>query len=306
MRYFYGPDTYGARQAIGEVARQETAAIRWTDREHVEQKSIGDIVSASRGLFGRDCVVVRDPSEWPKALQESVAAYAEGEGKDRFWVLWDRGAPDKRSKFWQAVKEAAREFGPLTARELERWLMDQARAEGRELTAPAAAMLVSRLGGDRWRLLNELRRLLVIAPQVSAALVEREVAVAATAEIFAMLDALVKGRRAEAVRSVEALLFMGQSEFYILSMLGYQFRTLLMIRTGLDEGKTAAVIAREGKLHSYVVDKNKPVAERTRGSAWREGLTRILATDFAIKQGKVDARTGLLMLVVTLSRLFSE
>ena len=35
-------------------------------------------------------------------------------------------------------------------------------------------------------------------------------------------------------------------------------------------------------------------------AAERETLTRVLATDFAIKQGKLDARTGVTMLVSSL------
>jgi len=87
------------------------------------------------------------------------------------------------------------------------------------------------------------------------------------------------------------------SEFYIMSMLAYQFRVLLIIRAGLDAGLNQQVIAREGKLHPFVVQKNSQVAGQASLDFWRDALTKIMATDVAIKQGRIDARTGLLMLV---------
>lgn len=304
MHYFYGPDTYAAREAIEAVAQQEAARIRWVDQEQLEGKSIGDIVGQSHGLFGKDVAVVRDPSDMPQLFQEDITAYVAREGTTVSWVLWDRGMPDKRSKLWRAVKARAQEFPHASPKQIVNWLVARAQHLGGEVELKAAEALVARIGFDRWRLENELQRLLLMAQGegqgVGLALVEQEVAVSENAEIFATLDALVRGEQASALKSIETLLAAGHSEFYILSMLGYQFRTLVMIRAGLDEGKTPSSLARESKLHPYVVEKNVPVAQRLSLAVWRGGLTRILATDFAIKQGKVDPRTGLLMLIMTL------
>lgn len=304
MEYFYGPDSYGAREALQKLAVKEKARLRWVDREQLELKNIADIVGQQHGFFGTDLVVIRDPSALPKDLQEDLAASVAGAGGKALWVAWDRVVPDKRSKLWRALSPYAEEWPAWQPAQLGVWLEKRAGELAGTLEKPAAQMLIARIGSDRWRLENELKRLLLVGEgsSVPLSLVEREVAAAEQSEIFTLLDALGRGQRVEAVRSAQALLAAGNNEFYILSMLGYQWRTLLVARAGLDERKSAAVVAREGKLHPYVVEKNLPIAGRLPYARWRDGLTRILATDFAIKQGKVDPRTGLLMLVITLSQ----
>ena len=83
-------------------------------------------------------------------------------------------------------------------------------------------------------------------------------------------------------------------------MLAYQFRTLLAVKDGILAKQREFEIVRAAKLHPYVVQKSMPVARRWERNALLAALTRILATDFAIKQGKVEARTGLLLLVLGL------
>ncbi|HBE90451.1 MAG TPA: hypothetical protein DDW41_04555 [Candidatus Andersenbacteria bacterium] len=56
----------------------------------------------------------------------------------------------------------------------------------------------------------------------------------------------------------------------------------------------------EVKIKSYSVQKNWEVAKRRPAVVWRDALTRVLVTDWAIKQGRMDARTGVLMLVAGL------
>lgn len=301
VTYFYGPDTYAARQAIDEIAQREKATIRWVDREQLEVKNIADIVGQQTGFFGTDLTVVRDPAALPKGLQEDLATYISGVGSSVTWVAWDRVAPDKRSKLWRALAPYAKEWPAWTAPQLTSWLVQHALTLGGTLELSAAQMLVARLGDNRWRLTSELARLLLVANPVTVAAVEQEVAVTEQSQIFTLLDALGRGEREQAVRSVQALLAAGNTEFYILSMLGYQWRTLMVIRSGLEERASAGTIARQGKLHPYVVEKNLPLVRPVSLAKWRDGLTRILATDFAIKQGRVDPRTGLLMLVLTLS-----
>ena len=305
IAYFYGPDTYAARHAIEELAAQERARTRWVEREQLEANTIADIVGQQVGLLGRSLVVVKNPSALPKAHQEAIALFIETSPAAP-GILWDQGNPDKRSRLWRAVKSQAHEFAIPAPDALVQWLLARAQELGGALERAAATALVARLGNDRWRLENELKRLLLIATTVDLALVEEEIAVGEQAEIFSLLDALARGERASVVRGIQTLLAAGHSEFYILSMLGYQFRTLLAVRVGLDGGHAPAVIAREGALHPYVVEKNASVAARLSYERWRDSLTRILATDFAIKQGKVEARTGLLMLVVTLVETLSS
>ena len=300
-QYFYGPDAYGARLAIDEVATQQKSALRWLDSDDLIEKSLAAWVGQSRGLFGVELLVVRDPSQFPKSSQEKIAA-SLGQLEAASCILWDRAAPDKRSKLYRTAKKIGREFSELTEPQLVAWLRQEAEARSGTIDQAAAQLLVVRLGSDRWRLQTELERLLLRDSTVRRELVEDEIVAPPQAEIFSTLEAVVRGEAPVAVARVEALLALGESEFYLLSMLAYQYRTLLVIKQQQHVGQSKAAVATATGLHPYVVEKSLPIVQRSSVGELLSGLTRIAATDFAIKQGKVDPRTGLMMLVVGLAQ----
>lgn len=300
--YFYGPDTYGAREEIQKLAEEQKVKIRWIGKEELAEQSWREIAGQQRGLFGRDLVVVRDPSQMVKEMQEQIVEYLKKGIGDA--VLWDRLEPDKRSRLYKAASRSGREFAFLPKQTLVAWLSQEAFVLKGHLDVEAADYMIDNLGYDRWRLRSELARLLLIESRVTLALATREVmAKAGEAQIFSALDALVQGNKIAAIKHVERLLEDGEGEFYVLSMLAYQFRTLFLIRSGQERGLTISDIAQQSGLHPYAVEKSASTARKFPIAWWRDGLTRIMATDFAIKQGKVKARTALIMLVLSLVKV---
>jgi len=300
VSYFYGPDTYQARQAIDAVARETGARLAWVDRDAFERTgNVEAIVRPEVGLFGATLTVVRDPSRLPGSLQARLLAEM-AQLPTAACILWDRGAAVKRSLVFARLGKGARVFSPPPVPELTAWLTAQARARGASLSEAAARLLVEHLGADRWRLLNQLEVLTLTSTSVTVEVVQQAVPASERAEIFSMLRALAAGKRVVAVRQLLLLLAAGEGEFYILAMLAYQFRTLLQIREGIDQGWDVARIVSESGIKPYVVQKNYPYAQRFSTTFLRDALTRILATDFAIRRGRVDQRTAVTMLVMAL------
>lgn len=291
MHYFYGEDTLAAREAIGSLAKQEKAQIVWLDKEELADQSLGErLGQGGRGLFGKHLFVVRDGTKLPAAIQHDILQAAKAATTE--WVLWDREAPDKRSKLFKTLRRGSREFSRPERTELIRWSMAEAQKRGTLLNQAAASLLIERVGSDRWRILSEIERLSLMTDTISREEIEATVVAKEEAgEVFAMLDALVQGNRREVLRRSEELLQAGNSEFYVLSMLAYQFKILWMLASGAD-----------AEVHEYVRRKNMGLARKHPAGYWLEQLSRILATDFSIKQGKVDARTGLTMLLLSLAK----
>jgi DNA polymerase-3 subunit delta len=309
LHYFWGADSFGAREAIGELAAEQQADIRWLDENDLVTKPLRAWLDGARGLFGSFLVVIRDPSNLPAALQEEIVDHMEQEkldGNALVWVAWDKMAPDKRSRLWRALKAYGREYVPLGASELARWLEEESQKAGASLASGAAPLLVSRVGASRWRLQSEVARLALRESVITPELVATECPAPLTAEIFAALDAVGSGQSKIAVQHIDTLLQRGESELYVLAMIARQFRTLLSVSAGLRANQSPAVIAREGGLHPYVVEKSAAAARRWTESQLLDTLTRVLATDVAIKQGKIDPRTGLLMLTLALTRSFAR
>lgn len=290
IRYFYGENTYTARAAIDELAATLSAKLAWLDREDLDQQSFSQRVGqGTTGLFGRQLLVVRDASRLPKAMQTDITRAAGGSGSEEV-VIWDRQAPDKRAGLWRELQKNSRGFSHVAEPELINWLLSRARQAGVTLEAAAAISLIRRLGVDQWRLSSELDKLILTANPVTAAQVETAITVGnAETQIFSLLDALAGGKSQEALGQLQNLLQAGEDELYILSMLAYQFRTLLLIKSGL---------AADAGINPYVIRRQTANAKRFSLLQLQEMLTKILATDFSIKQGKIDPRTGVTMLIL--------
>lgn len=298
VRYFYGEDTYEARRAVDALARSSGARVYFVDRSDLEREGAACLVGG-RGLFGATLPVVRDASVLPAALQEIVSAAVEAQPSTLF-VLWDRGAPQRRSCLFQRYRGAGQQFAVPSRAALLTWLAEVAREQEIALSREALAELLEAVGPDRWRLRQEMEKL-ALGGEVT-----HGVSAASRETIFPVLEALLRGQRAAALSGMAALLAAGHGEFYILSLLAYQFRSLFVIRCGLEARRAPVTIVREGRLKSYTVTKGLPYARGRAAVFWREALARVLATEQAIRGGRVEARTGLLMLVGGLAAVLSS
>lgn len=297
--YFFGDDSWAARKSVDAVASEQQARIKFVDKSDLAEKSVVSLLSQGGGLFDKDLLVLRNVGGWAKSYQEELLE-ALKKYPDSLCVIWEREKVDRRSKVYKTYGKQGKEFVVPGRQQLMLWVKEEVRESGGEIEDKAAEVLVDRVGGDRWRLKSELMRLMLMSEVIKSGDVEDSVPVSAEAEVFEMLEALVDGRRGVAMKQMKTLLSGGESEFYILSMLAYQFRTLLAVRDGIDRGFTANDIASKGKMNPYAVQKSMGPAKKKPAIVWREDLRKILATDFLIKQGKAEARTALQMLMLSL------
>lgn len=293
-QYFYGEDTYQAREAIGEIATKENATIRWLGREELLERPLTEWAGQRQSLFGTELLVATDPSKLPKVLQAAVLEAVSTHPALNV-ILWEREIPDKRSALFRHCRKDARQFTYRTDAAIVAWLTEIARQKGGTLELTVGQALLTRLGKDGWRLQSELEKLLLQSEKVTLAQVTEDTAFAEPTDIFAMLDTLMTGDRGQALRRLEDLLQQGHGALYALSMLGYQFRTLLIIDH--YRGRSPEKIAAATKLHPFVVEKGLRHIRYLPTTWLLDTLTRILATDFAIKQGKIEAKTALILLL---------
>lgn len=289
LKYFYGEDTYAAREAIGDLAKKIPAQLHWIASEGLDEKSLpGYVERGSVGLFGKELMILRNPSQLSKALQE-ILMKAAGSSRAEL-VLWEAEDADERSVFFKHFRPHAKHFPTPAAAELKQWLEQEATRRGVSLGKGTAEVLLERLGFDRWRLLSELERLSLAGKEITREWVEAEIeAGSSEGQIFELLRAVTSGQARGAMIQLQNLLESGESELYVVAMLAYQFRTLYLLAQGKTQG-----------ISPGAARNLQSVARRRPAVAWLTDLTRVVATDFAIKQGKTDMRTGVTMLVLGL------
>ncbi|MBI3255766.1 MAG: DNA polymerase III subunit delta [Candidatus Andersenbacteria bacterium] len=308
VRYFYGKDIYAARQAIEALAASLSARAVFIDRSDIEQESLRARIDKGGGsLFGKQLVVVRDPSSFPASVQAGFVELPEAVTSFEA-VLWDRVKPDKKSALWRAFKKEAKEFPLKSGSEVAQWLMQEATVMGGILDMPGAQELIRRVGQDRYQLLSELQILTLRSKAIGR--IEVAGAISDTSQpelIFALTDALLVRNRMRALKVLEDLLGNGEHEIALVGFMASQIRMLLLIQAGVEAGLSAEGIARQYGFHPYPVQKSMPIVKRYTRGQLLDMYTRIMATDFAMK-GRVEPRTALTMLVMgmTAPRSFAK
>jgi DNA polymerase-3 subunit delta len=190
--------------------------------------------------------------------------------------------------------------------QLIRWIQQQAKKDGGEIS-PRAAHLLGSLVGNNLRILeNELQKLVAYKEYSSTKTIEADDIVSlspyiAEASIFELVDAL--GNRNERMASVlyQRKLDEGADPFYLFSMFVRQFRLLIQVKELANEDYAPHAISQEIGIHDFVAGKLNKQARGFNLEELEQIYRHLLEIDVAVKMGEADIRTVLDLLVAQLT-----
>ncbi len=203
-----------------------------------------------------------------------------------------------------AVAEV-REFAPLNSDDLRRWVQDRVRESGGAIAPPAVQILVDLVGPDLWALSGEVEKLTLYAVDrpITAEDVEELVVSAREVSVFVMVDAVLEGNRATAMRSLSRLLEGEATVTYLLAMLSRQVRLMVLAKDLLAQQVPQAELGgRLGIASAYPLRKTLEMARRFSPEALHRLHRGLLETDTAIKTGILTERLALESLVAEVTQ----
>lgn len=190
------------------------------------------------------------------------------------------------------------------AQALLQWIKGQAEDKGSSITPPAMQVLAELVGGDLWTIDRELEKLSLYAAgrSITDADVRAMVPYAQEANIFAAVDSIMDGYPGPALRSVMQLMEDGQEPLYIIAMIERQLRLIALARDLTDRGVAQPDLGRRmGTNSDFVVRKTLGQARRLTLPQIRSKYRRVLESDLAIKQGRLEPALSLQLLVADLA-----
>lgn len=119
--------------------------------------------------------------------------------------------------------------------------------------------------------------------------------------IFDFIDSLGARNAKAASKHLNQLLSSGKNENYILTMIVYQFRNLLIIEDLIVRGVDKRQLAKEAEIHPFVVTKAIRVLDNFDLRELKNVYSKLLRTDLDIKTGAVDPRLALEKLLADLT-----
>ena len=192
-----------------------------------------------------------------------------------------------------------------TGAALNQWIKNRAGEKGSSITPPAIQAMAEMVGGDLWTIDRELEKLSLYAfgREITDADVRDMVPHAQEANVFAAVDAMVDGQPGQALRLLMQLMQDGHEPLYIIAMIERQLRLLALAKDLTDNhGVTQPELGkRMGTNSDFVVRKTLGQARRMTLRDITRKYQRVLESDLAIKQGRLEPAVSLQLLAADLA-----
>lgn len=200
------------------------------------------------------------------------------------------GKKDDRIKWLLEKPSMIQESKNLEGARLNSWIQSEVERRGGEITQDAGNSLAAFCGNDLWRLDNEINKLISFAPRVTKeniALLTRQ---NIEADVFGAVASLVSGDAKVAVEQFWRVIQKGEDSIKTFGLIVFQFRTLLKVRSALDESEqsTPDRLAKNLRLHPFVLRKTMPLAKKYTAEQLRRIYKYLLETDMALKRGETS------------------
>jgi len=146
---------------------------------------------------------------------------------------------------------------------------------------------------------NEIEKLINFksGKTITEADVEELVKAKIDSDIFKTIDALASRNKLTAFKLLHQHLSQGESEIYLLSMLAYQFRNLLLVKSQLEQGTQFQSLGKKINLHPYVLRKSFDQSKSFSLAALKKIYERLAEIDLGIKSGQMESRVALDLIV---------
>ncbi|HCM36617.1 MAG: DNA polymerase III subunit delta [Candidatus Wildermuthbacteria bacterium RIFCSPLOWO2_02_FULL_47_9c] len=319
--FLHGPDTYRARQKLKEIREKYQAtylhAVNVQDFDCAEteiQEAKNALSTIS--MFEQKKLLIFKNVFGNKAFEDFLFAQRVQLERSDEIVVVVFGAGTVKEKgvhpLYQWLKKNARqqEFLPISPSKLKLWIVREFACYNLKATLVAQEALAQAVGNDLWRLSNEVKKIAAWKSGARASIsdsgrvkesdVTLFLSVDEEADVFSTVEAVAAKNKKRALSFLYRHLQKGDSPAYLLSMLHYQFRTILQIQDMREKGFSQGAILQKTKLHPYVLKKGLQLAQTFSLPELKAIYERLFTAEKNIKTGAREPEAVLDLLVATL------
>lgn len=318
--FLYGQDTFRSKEELRKmIEKNKESNAEWLDFVRIDAgdkayspgarplgqadvfKELKQTTNTVSMFSTRKMMIIENVFDLDKDDQEEILEFLKESKIEKdenttliFWTEEVGGDLGKHLK----LKAECKEFKSLEGAQLKKWIKDFVENQKGSIDGSAIDKLIEGAGNDLWRLSNELNKLItykmldVGRPTLTVADVELFIKPEIDLKIFDLVDAIGYKNKIKALKLFNQHINEGDDVYYLLSMVVYQIRNLIKI-------KTAKTIASLG-LHPFVAKKSEQQANNFTYEELKKIYRQLMTIDFESKLGKTNARTALELLIFEL------
>jgi DNA polymerase-3 subunit delta len=299
--FFYGANTYALRQQLSHMVQAYLAkagsdyGLERIDGAAVKWRDLGATLQATPFLATSRFVIVEGVAS-NKPVAEKLAQIL-GHVPPTTVVVFVEREVDQRTSAYRTLSKADKvmKFQPVTGPKLLGWMKAQVERLGGTADPVALRELVDLAGEDQWRLEGEINKLVNYDTHVTVETVRALVTPSVERSIFDLVEAMAAGRAAAALSGYHALLRQKESEIYVLTMVQWQLRNLLLAKTAPD--LAPAELARVAGMSPFVAGKMMTAQSRIGEEHLKAAFMAAADCEYDIKSGRIKAEAAVEQLI---------
>ena len=211
---------------------------------------------------------------------------------------------DERGKAYKRMKDKGYKalLNHPNRRELSAWAAGTLARYQKKITPSVMEFFLDQVGEDMERLKGEIEKLEAYLGDREVVELEDIGAITTRSlkdRVFDMISAVSMNRMKEAFSLYEELLALQKDPMGILYLITKQYNQLYQVKEMTLEGMSREAIAKEMKLHSFVVSKLISQAGRYDKHRILGFLNRSLKLEEAVKQGRLQGNMALELLILS-------
>ena len=285
------------RGSLRIVAERESGAsgAEVLEGDDATPENAAAALSAMTFAIGRRFVIVDGVERWKDAdVKQHLAPALQGLDPETTVAFFAR--EEGRAKTPKALVDAVKKAGGdvvaenmLKAKELPRWVQQQAKRLRIELDHTAAQALVGAVGERQQRLLRELEKLALehgSGAQIGIDEVEAVAAPSAERQIWGLGDALIARDHAAATRALIELRAQGEALERLIPTVARRLREVLAVAERLEQGESPGQVKASFKGPPWMADRRVSEARRSDVDTLRRGLIVLADLELGSRGGE--------------------
>lgn len=304
----YGEEAYLRKQYKDKVKNviigEDTMNFNYYEGRDL---SVGEIIDQAETMpfFAEKRLLLIENSGLFKTGGEQMAEYLK-EPAEYTYFLFVETEVDKRSRLFKTVqsKGSVVEFATQDEATLKRWILQKIKNENKNISERTLNYLLEKTGTDMENIQKECEKLFcycideeVITEQAIDEICTKRI----TSHIFDMVGAIADKKQKKALELYEELVALKEPPMRILFLVARQFNVLLQVKELVKKGYGNKAIGDRIGLPGFIAGKYVAQAAHFDKSTLREALENCVATEEAIKTGKISDSMGLEMIIIRYS-----
>ena len=329
--FLYGQDTYRARQKLKEIIEQyknpvsgenlDSAGIKkihksglsliYLDDENLKFEDFRDIIQQTSIFDEKKLLILSNIFINQDFKEKFLKNYKDFLKLKDIILFYEENKISMKDRFFNFLKTKAetQNFQPLVGEKLKSWIRQELSKFKTEIDSGAIDKLINFVGNDLWQMSNEIKKLVnykkgPVSAKASSGKekinvedIELLVKPKIETAIFKTIDAIAQKNKKQALLLIHQHLEKGDNPLYLLSMINFQFRNLLMIKDLIERNRPYYSILKMTHLHPFVVKKSCQQVNKFTLQELKKIYQKIFQADLDIKTGKITPETALDLLL---------